>query len=406
MIPGLEPISVHHLSFAALSGGAILLAWSRWRALFLPALLAFSAVMAASWLTPPAVAALALFLVVPYAAARALWGRGERAPTWLVGAVVVWQVALFVYLRRYEWVEFADWLEHPIAVIGISFMLFRVVHLIVDAPTLGHLPLTPSRYAAYVIAFWTLLSGPIQRYDAFCRGLEGIGRPPARQALADAHRGVNGLIKAFIIAPLFLPAADVSGLAAPGATWVDFAVVFYAYPIYLYLNFSGYTDVVIALARLCGMETMPENFNRPYLARNVQDFWTRWHMSFSTWIRHYVFTPLSKRLLAAAPPALEGPLLALAVLMTFVIVGAWHGTTLNFIVFGLLHGAAVIAAGVWGSALKAVLGPARRRAFEGHPATRAVAVVLCFHFVCATMALFANTLDALAQALAGFFAAA
>jgi D-alanyl-lipoteichoic acid acyltransferase DltB (MBOAT superfamily) len=187
---------------------------------------------------------------------------------------------------------------------------------------------------------------------------------------------------------------------------VDFVIVFYSYPIYLYLNFSGYTDVVIAISRLCGMTTMPENFNRPYLARNVQDFWTRWHMSFSTWIRDYVFTPLSKRLVAATVPGRAEAMLAVAVVLTFIIVGAWHGTTLSFVIFGLLHGFAVIVATLYGSILKRLLGSARRRAFESHRATHAVSVVACFHFVCATLALINNGLGDISRALGFFFAGA
>ncbi len=406
VIPTIEPVSVNHLSFAVLAGGIILVAWSRWRALFVHALAAVSVAMIATWLSPLALAALVMFLAPPYVAAKLVWGQEDRATAWVVPIVVAWQVLLFIYLRRYEWAEFAGWLDHPVAVIGLSYTLFRVVHLVVEAPYLGHLALTPMRYTAYVIAFWTLISGPIQRYDSFIGGLATISRPSAEEGLAHAHRAVNGLIKAFLIAPIFLKGSDLAGLAAAGAGWVDFAIVFYSYPAYLYLNFSGYTDVVIAVSRLCGMTTMPENFNRPYLARNVQDFWTRWHMSFSTWIRHYVFTPLSKRLVAATVPGREGAMLAVAVVLTFAIVGAWHGTTMSFVVFGLLHGLAVIAAAFYGNILKRFLGNARRRAFENHRATRALSVVACFHFVCATLALINNGLGDISRALNLFFAGA
>jgi D-alanyl-lipoteichoic acid acyltransferase DltB (MBOAT superfamily) len=160
--------------------------------------------------------------------------------------------------------------------------------------------------------------------------------------------------------------------------------------------------MVIAIARLCGVDTLPENFNRPYLARNVMDFWTRWHMSFGTWIRHYVFTPMSKHLMKAAPPAAHNLVLAVTVIVTFVIVGAWHGTTLNFIVFGLLHGGAIIVISAYGRVLKTLLDRKRRKAFETHPLVHAVSIVLCFHFVCATILLFPNSVGDLTAALDGF----
>ena len=74
---------------------------------------------------------------------------------------------------------------------------------------------------------------------------------------------------------------------------VEFAVVFYFYPIYLYSNFAGYCDIVIASSRFFGMK-LPENFNRPWLARNVLDFWTRWHITLGTWIRDYLFMQMYK----------------------------------------------------------------------------------------------------------------
>jgi len=406
MIPSVAPIAVNSIPFAVLSLGMVLLAWSRARGIFPLALAAASAAMLASWLRPLDALALCLFALPPYVLIRAIWGKERFARAYVPMLAICWQVGLFVYLRQYEWISGLEWLEHPVAIIGLSYMLFRIVHLIVDAPYLGHLPLGPVGYVGYLFAFWTLLAGPIQRYEAFIQGLGTVGRPETGDALAAGHRAVNGLIKAFLIAPVFLEASDIGALAGPGAGWIDLAIVFYSYPVYLYLNFSGYTDLMIAIARLCGVNSLPENFNRPYLARSVQDFWTRWHMSFGTWIRHYIFTPLSKRLLSAAPARLHNLLLAASVLITFFVVGAWHGTTSNFLVFGLLHGIAIIVTSVYGRLLKSALPRERRRAFEKHPVVHGASVFLCFHYVCATLVFIPNTVDAIAGALGGFFAAA
>lgn len=400
MIPHLDAISVDSLVFLAVACLTILTAWSGRPRHFLAMLAGLSLIMLGSWLKPVDLAALALFLVPPYLVARSLWG-GSGAGRLAVPALILWQIGLFVVLRRYEPLD--RWLDHPVAIIGLSYMLFRVLHLVIEAPVLGRLPLTPLRYLTYVGAFWTLVAGPIQRYDDFCAGIEGVGRPPPAQMLAAGHRAVNGLIKAFLVAPLFLNAAKLDFLTAPGAGWSDAALVFYGYPLYLYLNFSGYTDVVVGVAALCGMR-LPENFNRPFLSRNVQEFWGRWHISFGIWIRSYVFTPLCKALLSRSHGRHADPLAAVALLITFVLVGLWHGTTAGFAAFGLAHGAAIVLGAAWGGLLKARLGKPGRKAFLAHPATVAASTVLTFHFVCLSMQAFANPLAATWAAWAVFLA--
>ena len=404
MIANFSDISVPSLGFFVLGLALVLLAWSRYRENFAPALLAASLIMVASWLSPMDAVVLAGFIFPPYLAVHVLWGRQEKAPSVFIGVVVVWEVLLFIVLRRYEWVGWIDWLDHPVSIIGLSYMLFRIIHLVVEAPSLGAYRISLAAYLSCVLAFWTLISGPIQRYDDFVRGLSSVGRPEPDELLSSSHRMVNGLIKAFLIAPVFLKASDIGLVTRDDADVIDFAVVFYAYPIYLYLNFSGYTDVVIALTRLCGVNTLPENFNRPYLARNIQDFWKRWHMSFGVWITSYIFTPLTKWLLTRGDIKHHGPLTALSVMVTFFIVGAWHGATTNFLVFGLLHGAAVMAAALYGLGLKKALGKTGRNAFEAKPWVRGLAVVLCFHYVCATLALIPNQISDIVGALGKFLA--
>lgn len=401
MIPALGPIAVNGIAFAALASVVLLAAWSGRPARLLAALAAASALMLASWLKPVDVAGLALFLLPPYLVIRHLWGRGGGIRGWAV-AVMAWQVALFVVLRRYEPLD--RWIDHPVAVIGLSYMLFRILHLAVEAPTMGRLRLDPVRYLTYVTAFWTLLAGPIQRYDDFLDQIGRAARPDPAAMLGAGHRMVNGLLKAFVAAPLFLAVSSLDLLAAPGAGWLDGAVVFLAYPAYLYLNFSGYTDVVVGLAALCGVR-LPENFDNPYLSRNIQEFWGRWHMSFGVWIRHYVFTPLCKELLTRARGRHAGPLTALAVLVTFVAVGLWHGTTPGFLVFGIAHGLAIVACGLWGGLLKAWLGKAGRKQFLARPATRWASTALTFAFVCLTMQVFANPVGKVVAAWSSFLAA-
>jgi len=366
VIPGLGPIAPNGIAYLALASGLVLLAWSSRRDYFIHALALTGAVMAISWLGPGDLLAMLAFQVAPFVAIGRLWGKKQAAAGRMAVAVIALQIALFLVFKRYAWFDVLGTFDLPVTVVGISYILFRQIHLLIEAPYLGHLPFSLSRYLAFTLSPWTLIAGPIQRYDGFCAGLGEVGRPAADKALAALHRIASGLIKAFVLAPLLLPSADIGLLTRPTADWLDFAIVLYSYPAYLYLNFSGYVDVVIGIARVCGFTTLPENFDRPYLARNVRDFWTRWHISFGIWVRHFVFTPLSTALIRRAPANMAGLMMALTVMITFYLVGAWHGTTLNFVAFGLMQGAGVVVSASFERTLRRMLGKPGMKALDGN----------------------------------------
>lgn len=403
VIPNLEPVSVDSIAFVALAGGLALLAWSGAVRAFPAAFAIAGTLMALSWLGPADTAALAVFLIAPYAVARHLWGRKEREATLEISGLIVLQLALFLMVKRYPWFDVLGWLDHPVTVVGVSYVFFRQLHLVIDARFLGHMPFGIVRYCAYILSPWTLIAGPIQRYDGFCRGLDEIGRPDRTALLGAAHRLVNGYLLAFVFAPLFLEPSRIGNLALQGADWHDFLVVFYGYPIYLYLNFCGYTEIMIGCARLCGFTNLPENFNRPYLARNTRDFWTRWHISFGLWIKHYVFTPVCTRLMKATAPKWHWLMMLIAVLVAFYVVGAWHGTTVNYLIFGIIQGCGVIVSALFEHWRKRTFGTQRAKAINGSAWFKTVSVLVTFHFTCATFLLLNDHPDRLVAAMRAFF---
>ena len=402
MISGFVNMTPNTVSFLALSGSLVLLAWSPWRECFLEGLALAAILMLATWLKPVDVFGLLIFLAGPYLVTKTLWGRKDLGGGSVTWAVLIWQVFLFLVIKRYSGFDIMGGLGYPVAVIGISYILFRQIHLVVDAPYLAHLPFNLLRYVTFTVSPWTLIAGPIQRYDSFFMGLEKIGRPENTAVRKASHRVVNGLLKAFVVAPIFLEPSAITNLTVPETGWIDFFIVLYGYPIYLFLNFSGYVDIVIGVACLCGFTTLPENFNRPYLARNPADFWTRWHMSFGVWVRHYVFTPLSSYLIKRAPPRFDGLMLAITVLVTFYLVGAWHGTTINFVVFGLLQGTGVVVSSGFGRWLKRRVGSDRYKAINAHQGLRWLAISICFNFTCTTFLLLNNTLEEVVRSLQAF----
>ena len=128
------------------------------------------------------------------------------------------------------------------------------------------------------------------------------------------------------------------------------------YPFFLYVNFSGYIDIVIGLARLMRLR-LPENFDRPFSSSSFLEFWTRWHITLSTWLKTYVYNPLLVLLLRNVPSTTLEPFLGVfAFFATFFLVGIWHGRTSEFVAFGILQGGGVAINKLWQLTLTRVLG--------------------------------------------------
>jgi D-alanyl-lipoteichoic acid acyltransferase DltB (MBOAT superfamily) len=277
-------------------------------------------------------------------------------------------------------------------------MLFRQIHFLVDVmqEQVGR----PSLwcYLNYQLNPFTLLAGPIQRYQEF----EVYWADPAplfterHELLKSYLRIFIGILKIMVIAELFrggydrfLLHFDASGPRSPGG-WnavVKLVLMLYCFLLYLYLNFSGYCDVVIAGAGLVGLR-LPENFNHPFVARNILDYWTRWHITLGRWIRDYLFTPFYK----AGVERFPGHVQIVAVLsyfLAFSLAGLWHGSTWNFLVYGLLHGAGASAAKLWENLIVARSGRPGLRNYLRSRMIQTVAVFGTFHYTCFSLLVFA-----------------
>jgi len=337
-----------------------------------------------------------LFLGATYLALTLVRARPRGIFVW---TAIVTVIAFFAYVRKYSFiplllpVEFwwKVWSE-PTAVVGLSYMLFKFIHMLVDEWQGQLAPFTLFSYLNYQLAFFTLLAGPIQRYNDFQRGWDNMDFEPAdpRQSALAWNRIAIGLLKMRLIAPLILDIMlrfPVTDSHDPNRGW-SLLLAFYGYPAQLYFNFSGYTDVAIGSAQLLGFQ-LPENFDRPYLARNLIDFWNRWHMSLTHFIRDYVFMASYKAAATNFPRWARAWGYGLLFLALF-ITGIWHGTTSGFAVFGLLHGTAAAVNRAYGDVLKAALGRAGVQRYLNSPWIRFVAIVATFHYVCFTFLAFAS----------------
>lgn len=254
---------------------------------------------------------------------------------------------------------------------GISFFTFETMSYTIDVYR-RELPACRSYrdYVLFVSFFPHLVSGPIVRPHAI---LPQIAAP---RGIADAQiaralfRIAKGLSKKVLLGDYL--AHHLVNRAFQHPEWhssVELLLAVYGYAFRLYADFSGYTDIALGSAQLFGFE-LPENFTRPYQSKDLAEFWRRWHISLSSWLRDYLYIPLGGS---------RGSDIATYrnLALTMVLGGLWHGSTWNFVVWGALHGAALAGVRMWQrSGLRNKFGWMSGRAW------RVCAQLLTFHYVC------------------------
>jgi alginate O-acetyltransferase complex protein AlgI len=280
-------------------------------------------------------------------------GRTEiHAKKWLVAGIVV-NVALLVYFKYMNFfIEnlgtlfgyFSD-PQHAefsrIALpLGISFYTFHQLSMLRDIYRDRTLPkVTFLNTALYVTFFPQLVAGPIVRYKDIIYQIR-----ERKTSLDQLHTGVQrfitGLFKKVVIANTCATLADaVIGTdletISPGAAWLGVL----AYTLQIYFDFSGYSDMAIGLAKLFGFNLL-ENFDRPYIAKSIKEFWRRWHISLSTWFRDYVYIPLGGNKRGSGRTYFN-------LFVVFVLTGFWHGASWNFLLWGIFHGVFLMLERLW-----------------------------------------------------------
>jgi D-alanyl-lipoteichoic acid acyltransferase DltB (MBOAT superfamily) len=275
--------------------------------------------------------------------------------------------------------------------IGISYMAFRLSYLVLEVR--NGVVAMPSvwEHLSYACFVPTLSVGPISRYSVFRESLYKPNRsvtPLGRSLL----RILVGITKYLFLASM-IEQLSYTGLLMDGHPhrWVDLPVAGLAFFVYLYLNFSGYCDMAIGTAGLIGIQ-VEENFDHPFLSRNIQEFWTRWHITLTNFMRDVMFSPLSKLLVRTLGPKNAQHAIAITIFSVFVAMGAWHGLTWNFLIYGSLHGAGVVTCHYYSNWLKKRLGKQRWAAYHQNPYIRVAATALTLVFAGGTLFFFANSL--------------
>ena len=344
-------VPARYRTYLIICGGAIFYAWWRVEYTWLPFFLTGTAYGGVAWMER----------------AASERSRRRRATT----AIVV----LFLPLLIYKYTDFVyrdvlgpifGWhgslLNVPLP-LGVSFITFTLCAYLVDifrrkfsethsAPTV----------LAYVLFFPHLIAGPILRPHELIPQLERPRRAQLRRLAVPIALFTVGLVKKLIFADQIAQAVDAlyqhpGGLSGPSAL-----IAIYGFSAQIYCDFSGYTDMALGLALMLGVR-LPNNFFRPYAADSIVDFWRRWHVTLSHWLRDYLYIPLGGSRHGRVREARN-------VIVTMALGGLWHGANWTFVIWGLFHGIGVALT----HTIRRMLGPARSL-----PSW--LGVLITFHFV-------------------------
>jgi alginate O-acetyltransferase complex protein AlgI len=246
-------------------------------------------------------------------------------------------VSIFAPINPAEIQPIAIWLKtNFLPPLGISFLSFESAAYLIDvykgSPATGNL----LKYAAYKSFFPKLVSGPITHYHQFAPQLNNLRFPTIERLTEAGWLIASGAIKKTLIADnlaIFIKLVfDPNNLERAGS--IDLWLAIFAYGLQLYLDFSGYVDIVLGTAILFGVN-LPANFNFPYMSTSIADFWRRWHISLGNWLRDYIYFPLGGSRLGLVRTCLN-------LFLLMLISGLWHGADWGYIVWGTIHGIALV----------------------------------------------------------------
>lgn len=268
---------------------------------------------------------------------------GEHAKRWLAAGIIPCVLALFIFKYfNFFYTSVSDLLEliglpvHADVIkiampLGISYYTFKLIGYLIDIYRKKYDPeLHPGYFLTYALYFPQIVCGPIQRADDFLNQLHRPSRWNGALFDIGIRRIIFGLFKIMVIANPILPYLDrlaKNGNAFSGLTLFTGSVL---YSILIYADFSGCSDIAIGTGNLLGLRC-PDNFRAPYFSKNILEFWKRWHISLTSWLKDYIYISLGGNRIGRVRTKIN-------IIVTFLVSGLWHGANWTFIFWGLLHG--------------------------------------------------------------------
>ena len=324
-------------------------------------------------------AALALFFLWEMALCCLFWRLPKRTRPLLWAAVILALGPLGLIKLGEVWQPFSLF-----RLMGASYMSFRAVQVLLDIYDGRLQKLRPVALGYFLLFFPAVSSGPIDRYRRF---LSDLDRPPDREhyrtLLAQGiWKLAGGCVSAVVISGFiqqyWLAALPASGF---GAT----LSYMYGYTFYLFFNFAGYSSMAIGTGYLLGIQ-MPENFNQPFLSVDMKDFWSRWHISLSTWLRDYLYSRFVMKSLKQKRFSNPRTASYLGYVLNMIAMGAWHGLQPQYLLYGVYHSALMCLNEVLDLHCKSF------RSFKTHGAGQVVCVLATFHLFSFGLLIFSGRL--------------
>ncbi len=288
--------------------------------------------------------------------------QGASRKSWLVAGIlpIVLVLGVFKYFNFFS-TSIAELLNQfglaadPLTLqlvlpLGLSYYSFKLISYLVDLyRTKREAECHLGYFATYTLYFPQILCGPIERSTTFLSQLHAGPVFDQTRFAIGIQRIILGLFKKVVIANSLILYVDKVFAAPQQFPGLALWTAAFLYSVRIYCDFSGYSDIAVGMSQMFGLDC-PNNFNCPYLARNNRDFWNRWHISLSTWLRDYIYIPLGGNRVGAWRHRLN-------ILITFFVSGLWHGANWTFVCWGLIHG-------VWN-----MLTPKTKRATTNTPAS-------------------------------------
>jgi membrane protein involved in D-alanine export len=334
-----------------------------------------------------------LWILLGYAVLQYATARAYLALRPMLGGRRLFWMAILLSLSPLFVAKFLPLLSpgHLLGFLGISYVTFRSLDIIFSIEDRIIVSLPPGQFFAYLFFFPTISSGPIDRYRRFADDWKRErGRASFVRDLDGAvHHVFTGFLYKFILAALI--ERHWLEPASRGTALVNYLSYMYAYSFYLFFDFAGYSAFAIGISYLFGVHT-PENFDRPFLARNIRDFWNRWHITLSTWFRDHLYM----RFVLAATKGkwFRSKYTAsyLAFFLSFGLMGLWHGTEAHYLLYGLYQASLLVGFDLFTRFNKAY------KIWGDGPVWRGVSTLVTFHAVCFGFLLFSGHIGPTLQA--------